>query len=139
MSCRALYLRQQPPDQGKSFVGQVVKNTGSVQSQSFFYRPIARCPAWTAEPAVSPRRTGTNLPSLDQHHVYTVVNQFLREDQPRQPATDNSRSTYRWLAGTPGPMDGDINVVIEVRSIVLFGGGTRAHSFSDKEQVPTGR
>jgi len=26
-----------------------------------------------------------------------------------------------------------------VRSIVLFGGGTRAHSFSDKEQVPTGR
>ena len=33
-------------------------------------------------------------------------------------ATDNSRSTYRWLAGTPGYMDGDINVVIEVRSVV---------------------
>ena len=54
-------------------------------------------------------------------------------------ATDNSRSTYRWLAGTPGYMDGDINVVIEVRSIVLSGGGTRAYCFSDKEQVPTGR
>ena len=54
-------------------------------------------------------------------------------------ATDTSRSTYRWLAGTPGPMDGDINVVIEVRSVVQVGGGTRAHSFSDKEQVPTGR
>jgi len=54
-------------------------------------------------------------------------------------ATDNSRSTYRWLAGTPGYMDGDINLVIEVRSVVQFGGGTRAHSFSDKEQVPTGR
>tara|TARA_Y100000588_G_scaffold82239_1_gene86674 strand:- start:9276 stop:9449 length:174 start_codon:yes stop_codon:yes gene_type:complete len=54
-------------------------------------------------------------------------------------ATDNSRSTYRWLAGTPGPMDGDINVVIEVRSIVLSSGGTPAYFFSDKEQVPTGR
>ena len=54
-------------------------------------------------------------------------------------ATDNSRSTYRWLAGTPGYMDGDINVIIEVSSIVQFCGGTRAHSFSDKEQVPTGR
>ena len=43
-------------------------------------------------------------------------------------ATDNSRSTYRWLAGTPGYMDGDINVVIEVRSVVQFGGGTRAHN-----------
>ena len=54
-------------------------------------------------------------------------------------ATDNSHSTYRWSAGTPGYMDGDINVVIEVRSVVQFGGRTRAHSFSDKEQVPTGR
>ena len=54
-------------------------------------------------------------------------------------ATDNSRSTYRWLAGTPRHKDGDINFVIDVRSIVQFGGGTRAHSFSDKEQVPTGR
>ncbi len=54
-------------------------------------------------------------------------------------ATDNSRSTYRWLAGNPGNMGGDINVVIEVRSIVLSGGETRAHLFSDKEQVPTGR
>ena len=43
-------------------------------------------------------------------------------------ATDNSHSTYRWSAGTPGYMDGDINFVIEVRSIVLFGGGTRAHN-----------
>ena len=54
-------------------------------------------------------------------------------------ATDNSCSTYRRLAGTPGYMDGDINVVIEVRSVVQVGGGTRAYSFSDKEQVPTGR
>ena len=46
-------------------------------------------------------------------------------------ATDNSRSTYRWLAGTPGYMDGDINVVIEVRSIVLSSGGTPAYFFSD--------
>ena len=53
--------------------------------------------------------------------------------------THNSRSTYRWLAGTPGYMDGDVNVVIEVRSTVLSSGGTRAHFFSDKEQVPTGR
>ena len=90
MSCRALYLRQQLPDQGKSFVGQLVKDTGTIQSQSFFYRLIARCPAWAAEPAVSPRRTGTNLPSLDKHHIYTVVNQFLREDQSCQPATHNS-------------------------------------------------
>ena len=34
-------------------------------------------------------------------------------------ATDNSRSTYRWLAGSPRHMVGDSNVVIEVRSIVL--------------------
>lgn len=34
-------------------------------------------------------------------------------------AKDNSRSTYRWLVGTPGDKDGDSNVVIEVRSIVL--------------------
>ena len=54
-------------------------------------------------------------------------------------ATDNSCSTYRWLAGTPGYMDGDINVVIEVRSVVQFGGGTRAHSFSDKAQVYSDR
>ena len=53
--------------------------------------------------------------------------------------THNSRSTYRWLAGTPGNMGGDINVVIEVRSIVPSGGETRAYLFSDKEQVPTGR
>ena len=53
-------------------------------------------------------------------------------------AKDNSRSTYRWLVGTPSHKDGDSNVVIEVRSVVQVGGGTRAHSFSDKEQVPTG-
>ena len=34
-------------------------------------------------------------------------------------AKDNSRSTYRWLVGTPSLKDGDSNVVIEVRSIVL--------------------
>lgn len=34
-------------------------------------------------------------------------------------AKDNSRSTYRWLVGTPIHKDGDSNVVIEVRSIVL--------------------
>ena len=44
-------------------------------------------------------------------------------------ATDNSRSTYRWLAGTPGYMDGDINVVIEVRSVVLSGGGNTCAFF----------
>ena len=54
-------------------------------------------------------------------------------------ATDNSRSTYRWLAGTPRHKDGDINVVTEVRSIVQFGGGIRAHSFSDKAQVYSDR
>ena len=34
-------------------------------------------------------------------------------------ANDNSRLTYRWLGGNPSHKDGDSNVVIEVRSIVL--------------------